>query len=71
MVAGINSTPEEDQPETPAEKEGRIRWEASVIARAREEIAAGLCIDGDAFDTWLDQFAQDEDAPFPGSDGAL
>lgn len=51
--------------ETLAGREERIRTEAEVIARAREEIAAGLGIDGDAFDAWLGQLEHDEDAPFP------
>ena len=57
--------PDDERYETLSEREERIRMEAAVIARAREEIAAGLGIDGDAFDAWLDQLEHDEDAPFP------
>ena len=66
MPADFAPTPlDEELPETQSEREERIRMEAAVIARAREEIAAGLGIDGDAFDAWLDQLEHDEDAPFP------
>lgn len=65
MAADIIPTPDEDQPETPAEQEERIRWEAAVIARAREQAAAGDVIDGDALFAWFDALEEDENAPFP------
>ena len=63
--------PDDERHETSSEREERIRIEAAVIARAREEIAAGRGIDGDTFDAWLDQLEHEEDAPFPGFDSAL
>ena len=71
MAADIIPTPDEDQPETPAEREERIRWEATVIARARAQAAAGDVIDGDALDAWFEALEHDQNAPFPGFDSAL
>jgi len=66
MTAGIVIVPSNgDQPETPPERDGRIRLEAAAIARAREQIAAGQGIDGDALDAWFVVLEQDENAPFP------
>ena len=66
MPADFAPTPsDEGLPETPSERAERIRMEAAVIARAREEIAAGQYIDGDALDAWFEALEHDVDAPFP------
>ena len=59
------TSPDEDPPETGSEREDRIRWEAAVIARAQEQVAAGDVIDGDALDAWFEALEHDVDAPFP------
>ena len=72
MPADFAPTPsDEELPETPSEREERIRWEAAVIARAREEVAAGQYIDGDALDAWFEALERDENAPFPGFGSTL
>ena len=72
MQDDIAPTPLDDERlETPSERAERIRMEAAVIARAREQIAAGQCIDGDALDAWFEALEHDENAPFPGLDSAL
>jgi len=59
------TSPDEELPETTSDREERIRWEAAVIARAREQAAAGDVIDGDALDAWFEALEHDENAPFP------
>lgn len=51
--------------ETPAERAARLRWEAAEIERAEEELAAGLGIDDEALDAWLDELDRDPDTPVP------
>ena len=65
MAADFPMTPLDEKPETPSEREERIRMEAEVIAQARAEVAAGLYIDGDDLFAWFDALEQDENAPFP------
>jgi len=60
-----NHIPRYGIPETPEELTTRLSHEAAVIAQAEAEIAAGLVIDGDDLDAWLDQLDIDPDAPMP------
>jgi predicted transcriptional regulator len=52
--------------ETPAERAARLRWQVAEIERAEEELAAGLGIDEEALEAWLDELDRDPDAPVPG-----
>ncbi len=40
--------------ETEAERQGRIAWEATGIAEAEASLAAGLYVDADDIDAWID-----------------
>lgn len=51
--------------ETPAQREARIRLEARIIAQAEADIDAGLGIEEEAFEAWLDALDLDPDAPLP------
>ena len=56
---------DDGRPETPAEREERVRREAAVIAEARADVAAGNGIEDDALEAWLDSLDRDENAPIP------
>lgn len=49
--------------ETEAERAGRVQREAAVIARAEADIDAGLGIDDEDLEVWLDDLDRDEAAP--------
>jgi len=51
--------------ETPEEKRRRLAWEAARIAEARAEIAAGLYVDADEIDAWIDSIGTDHELPPP------
>lgn len=51
--------------ETEAERHARIQREATVIAQAEADIDAGLGIDDDDLEQWLDALEHDETAPLP------
>jgi hypothetical protein len=51
--------------ETADQRETRIQRELAIIAKAHAEIDAGLGIDDDDLEAWLDQLDIDENAPFP------
>ncbi len=53
------------RPDTDAEREGRIAWEAEGIAEARAELAAGLYVDADDIDAWIDSIGTDHELPPP------
>ena len=53
------------RPETPAEQAARIRHEAAVIAKGHADLDAGLGIEDDALEAWLDRLDHDESAPLP------
>jgi len=57
--------PDDERPETPSERAERITLEAAVLARAREQVAAGQVIDGEALFAWFDALEQDENVLFP------
>jgi predicted transcriptional regulator len=69
-MADFHDTPEQDEParlnaETSAAREARLRWEAESIARGEAQAAAGLLIEEEDLDAWLDQLEIDPDAPMP------
>jgi hypothetical protein len=51
--------------ETPEEQEARVSREALIIARGRADIDAGLGIELDALEAWLERVEIDENAPMP------
>lgn len=61
--------PDDDEsdprPETEAERQARLAWEAEGIARARAEIDAGLYVDADEVDAWIDSLGTDHELPPP------
>ncbi len=60
--------PDTDQtphPETEAERQARIAWEAAGIAKAEASLAAGLYVDADDIDAWIDSIGTDHELPVP------
>jgi hypothetical protein len=53
------------QPKSTAERALRVGREAAIIARAHAEIDAGLGVEDDDLETWLDRLDQDENTPAP------
>jgi hypothetical protein len=54
------------RPETEAERQARLAWEAEGIAEARAELDAGLYVDADEIDAWIDSIGTDHElAPPP------
>jgi hypothetical protein len=53
------------RPEAEADRLSRIRREEAIIARAEADIDAGLGIDDDDLEWWLDALTRDENAPLP------
>ena len=49
--------------ETEAERQRRLAREAEGIARARASIAAGLYVDADDIDAWIDSIGTDHELP--------
>jgi len=52
-------------PETDNERLSRIQHEEAIIAKAEADIDAGLGIDDDDLERWLDALDLDENAPLP------
>ncbi len=52
-------------PETEAERQARLAWEAAGIAEARAELDAGLYVDADEIDAWIDSIGTDHEMPPP------
>lgn len=52
-------------PETEAERQRRIAWEADRIAEARAELDAGLFVDAAEIDEWIDSIGTDHELPPP------
>jgi predicted transcriptional regulator len=52
-------------PETEIARRRRIAWEAEMIAEARADIAAGLYVDSDDIDAWIDSIGTDHELPPP------
>jgi predicted transcriptional regulator len=54
-------------PETEAERQRRLAWEAEMIAEADADIAAGRLIDEAEIDAWIDSIGTDHELPPPRS----
>jgi predicted transcriptional regulator len=52
-------------PETEAERQRRLAWEAEGIAAAEASLAAGLYVDADDIDAWIDSIGTDNEMPPP------
>jgi predicted transcriptional regulator len=59
---GLQST---ERLETAEQRATRIRREMAIIAEAHAEIDAGLGIEDDDVEAWLDQLDTDEKTPMP------
>ncbi len=55
------------RPETAAEMQRRLAWEAEMIAEADADIAAGRLIDSAEIDAWIDSIGTDHELPPPRS----
>jgi hypothetical protein len=51
--------------ETEAEREARIRYERALIEKGEAEIEAGLGLDWEVVEAWLDELERNPDAPLP------
>lgn len=58
-------TAQAKRPETSVEKRRRLAWEAEMIAEVRAELEAGLYVDGDEVNAWLDSVGTDHELPPP------
>ena len=56
------------RPETAAEQRGRVEREEAIIAKAEADIHAGLGIEADEVEAWLNTLDHDPDAPLPSPD---
>ncbi len=54
-------------PETEAERQARIAWEAARIAEADASIAAGRTVSEEAVDAWIDSLGTEHELPAPRS----
>jgi predicted transcriptional regulator len=52
-------------PETEAEQQRRLAWEAEGIARARASAAAGRVVDSAKVKAWIDSIGTDHELPVP------
>jgi predicted transcriptional regulator len=52
-------------PETEAERQARLAWEAAGIAEARTGLDAGLYVDADEIDGWIAGIGTDHEMPPP------
>ncbi len=52
-------------PETEAERQRRLAWEAEGIARARASAAAGRVVDSAKVKAWIDSIGTDHELPVP------
>ena len=51
--------------ETEAERQSRLAWEAEGVAQARAELEAGLYVDADDIDAWIDSLESERELPPP------
>ena len=51
--------------EIESERKRRFAWEAAGIAEADAEFAAGLYVDADEIDAWIDSVGTDHELPPP------
>ncbi len=52
-------------PETDAERQRRLAWEAEGIAEARAQFDAGFYVDAAEVDAWIDSIGTDHELPPP------
>lgn len=57
--------PVADHAETEAERKARLAWEAEGIAAAEASLAAGLYVDAEDIDAWIDSIGTDHELPPP------
>jgi predicted transcriptional regulator len=53
------------RPEAATENRDRLAWEAQGIAEARAELEAGLYVDADDIDVWIDSLGTESEMPPP------
>jgi predicted transcriptional regulator len=53
------------RPETDAERQRRLAWEAEMIAEARADIAAGRLVESAKVKAWIDSIGTDHELPPP------
>jgi hypothetical protein len=51
--------------ETEADRQRRLAWEATMIAEADADIAAGRLVDAAEVDAWIDSLGTDHELPVP------
>ncbi len=65
----INPTPNDGtdapRPETEAERQRRLAWEAEGLARARASVAAGYYVTSAEVNAWIDSLGSDNPLPVP------
>ena len=65
----INPAPGETadttRPETEAERQRRLAWEAEMIAEADADIAAGRLVDSAKVKAWIDSIGTADELPVP------
>jgi hypothetical protein len=59
-----NATPD-PRPDTEAERQARLAWEAEGIAAARAQLDAGFYVDATEVDAWIDSIGTDQELPPP------
>ena len=52
-------------PESQADRRDRLAWEAAGIAEARAELDAGLYVDADDVDAWINSIGTENELPPP------
>jgi predicted transcriptional regulator len=58
-------TSKPSSPEIEAAAQRRLAWEAAMVAEADAEIAAGLYVDADDIDAWIDSIGTAHELPPP------
>jgi predicted transcriptional regulator len=53
------------RPETAADRQRRIAWDAAMIAEADADIEAGRLVDSAKVKAWIDSIGTDHEAPVP------
>jgi len=53
------------RPETEAEREARLAWEAKAIAEAEADVFAGRLVDSAKVKAWIDSIGTDHELPVP------
>ena len=51
--------------ETDTDRERRLQWERDAIAHALTQVEAGLVVDLDEVDAWLDSLGAEDELPMP------